>query len=150
MKYLFAGITVLLLLSCSLNSNFKEDSSWLEGSWERKYNGIKQMEIWTKTDSGFTGQNLFISGDTNLMNTYQITHTDDKWTLTKSVIETDISFSYYLLKSNSDSMVFKNSQNIWPQTVTYKKLEMNKMDYIVSGQDGTMQKNAGLTFIREQ
>ena len=150
MKYLFALFTGFLLFSCSSNTDFLEDSTWLDGNWKREYNGIVQMEKWQKNESGFTGQNLFISGDTNIMNTYQIKQDGDSWTLIKSVTETDFSFSYNLFSSNTDSVVFKNAENIWPQTVTYKKISPNKMELIVGGQDGTMQKNAAFTFIREE
>jgi len=149
MKYLFTLFTGMLLLSCSSNTHFLEDASWLDGNWKREYNGVIQMEKWSKTENGFSGENLFVSGDTNVMNTYQIQKEGDRWTFTKSVAETDMQFSFALFSSNTDSIVFKNVENIWPQTIIYKKLSQNKMDLIVKGQDGTMQKNAALTFIRD-
>ena len=149
MKYFVIFIAAFGLLSCNSNSNLLEDAAWLDGNWTREYNGIVQMEKWNVSSTGFTGQNLFVSSDTNVMNTYKINKVGTNWELVKSVSETDIQFKYSLISSNTDSIVFKNTLNTWPQTITYKKLNSNKMDLIVNGQDGTMRKTAALTFSRK-
>ena len=148
MNKFFAFFIGLFLISCSYNPNVLEDVSWLDGNWKREYNDVTQIEKWQKTETGFTGQNMVVLSDTSLMHTLDIRKTEKYWELTKHEAEVDMDFSYVLLSSNSDSIVFQNKENIWPQTITYKKVTTNKMEIIIDGQDGSMRKNVAFVFER--
>jgi len=141
-------IVGIFLVSCTPNSNLLEDASWLNGNWKREYNDVKQIEKWQQTESGFTGQSIVVVTDTTLMHTLDIRNTDNNWELTKHEAEVDMDFTFVLLSSNADSMVFRNKENVWPQTITYKKINANEMELIIDGQDGTMNKNAAFIFER--
>jgi len=141
-------IVGIFLVSCTPNSNLLEDASWLNGNWKREYNDVTQIEKWQHTESGFTGQSIVVVTDTTLMHTLDIRNTDNNWELTKHEAEVDMDFTFVLLSSNADSMVFRNTENVWPQTITYKKINANEMELIIDGQDGTMNKNAAFIFER--
>ena len=150
MNKLFAFLLIgTFLTSCSSDPNLLEDASWLTGNWKREYNEVAQIEKWQVTETGFTGQNMVVMPDTTLMYTLDIRRAEKYWELTKHEAEIDLDYSYVLISSsNSDSIVFRNKENIWPQIITYKKIDTETMEIIVDGQDGTMQKNVAFIFTR--
>ncbi len=148
-KYILGMLILFIGVSCTPIIDLTEDIPWLEGKWKRDFNGVAQIESWQKGEFGFTGQNLFLAnGDTTLMNTMDIMVQGDNWVMTRTMFENDIQFTYGILHSNTDSVVFQNNENIWPQTITYKHLSDEKLELIVDGMDGTMRKNVAFTFTK--
>ena len=146
-KYILGMLILFIGVSCTPEIDLTEDIPWLEGKWKRDFNGVAQIESWQKGEFGFTGQNLFLAnGDTTLMNTMDIFVQGEDWVLVKTMFEDELKFTYHLLQSNTDSVVFQNNENIWPQTITYKKIDSLRLELIVDGKDGTMRKNVSFTF----
>lgn len=150
MKKVFFAITIsLFTLSCTDTNQDLDDISWLQGNWNREYNGNTQIEGWDIQGKDLLGVSSFANGvDTTEMVTFQILEKEGDWVLITKDVDFEKEIVYNLESSNSDSMIFVNNGPEWPKTIKYKHHEHKTLLKTVSGQQGSMKKEIELTFTR--
>lgn len=115
-------IASFLTASCINNTDRITQLSWLQGTWERNYNNVLQIEEWKIQSNELVGQSIFITNqDSTTLNSYTIKELNSQVTLFITPTDFEESTSYPLSYFSADSVVFKNNQESWPQEIVMVK-----------------------------
>ena len=118
MKAIILIFTVLVISSCSSNTEKINNLSWLAGNWTREYNGVTQVESWNKKEGSLYGSSIFVKNeDSTIISTYSITQNKNGIILITKEVDFEDSTVYNLEYFAPDSIVFHTKKPIWPQTI---------------------------------
>lgn len=137
MKAIFLILTVLVISSCSSNTEKMDDLSWIAGNWTREYNGVTQVESWNKKATYLTGESIFVKNeDSTVISTFKITQMNNHIVLISKEVDFEDSTVYDLGYFAPDSVVFHTKKPIWPQTILLYKKDENTF---IKSQTGVQQ-----------
>jgi len=122
LRLLIFTLAFIILQSCTNKNNFKQEFdkfSWMTGMWADSVSGF--YESWTiLNDSLLSGKGYQVAaGDTIFGEKISLTKCNGQWIYIVNFMENETRF--ILQNKPGDSLVFENSDNEFPQRITYVK-----------------------------
>lgn len=134
MKFYPTLIIAFIITSCAPPKDPIKDSSWLQGTWEREFNGNTQIESWNLINDTLFGKSSFANGnDTTIMIHHTIMKHNDEWVLITQDQGVEIESTYSLIPNSGDSLEFNNPHNEWPTNIVYKKTNEKILEVKLNG-----------------
>lgn len=140
------------LTACNSDSSKLDKLSWLEGKWQAKVQGNDVIETWSKdNDTSWTGESAFIKdGKTLFTEIMSIRVTDGKMQFISAVSDQNDAESVIFeeIQWENNKIVFENKAHDFPQRVTYKLKQENKMLAFISGEFGGKSQRIDFNFTK--
>ena len=129
-------LSILILASCSQNTNNLSELKWLKGSWE-SVEGKNYYEVWLFDNNQLKGISYSFKEHQPVPSEY-LTITlskQEKLTYIAQVINQNNGepIVFTLQHETSNKWVFENKQHDFPQRITYFKQAGNFMRVIIDG-----------------
>ena len=120
-------LPIFLFISCSPDI---EDLSWLEGSWQREYNDVTQIEDWRFEADSLIGISYFVRGnDSSIQETMVIYSDGADLVFNARIPEQNINTLFTQSDLDDQKISFENPMNDFPQTIVYQR----KQDSLYAG-----------------
>lgn len=147
-KLILAMIGLSIAASWTQQKSETKKIEWLLGTWETKTSKGSLYETWTrKSDTEFQAKSYYLKQkDTVLFESVRLVEKDKKLHYIVSVKgehnEQPVDFTSISI-SKSNSLVFENKENDFPQRITYKKIRKDSLFAEISGMmNGKMNRQA--------
>ncbi|MGB0806918.1 MAG: hypothetical protein ACPGRC_09525 [Salibacteraceae bacterium] len=121
-RFFFFFFLAFTFFSCTSNTEKINQLKWLEGTWEREFNGVTQIENWKFENHQLKGESIFSNQTQQTVMSYSnISEQNSKIILARTQQGFESPTAYSISYFNIDSVVFKTTESVWPTTITLVK-----------------------------